>query len=201
MRGQQTMLVRCALLLGAALLAALPAQAQGDATRGAAVAEARNCGACHGANGISPVPLMPSLAGQQAELPTTQLILFREGLRQVPAMMEPARGLTDAEVEDLAAFFAALPSGPAATDGRDEALAARGAQVAAARNCNACHRPDYAGQANFPRINHQREDFLVHTLAEYRDNLRVGADTQMNAVMFGASNADIRALAHYLAHR
>jgi cytochrome c553 len=69
------------------------------------------------------------------------------------------------------------------------------------RNCNACHLPSYAGRAQVPRINHQREDFLVHTLAEYRDNLRVGTDTQMNAVMFGMSNDDIRAIAHYLAHR
>ncbi len=191
---------RGAFLLAAALLAAPPAAAA-DTTRGAAVAEARGCAACHGANGISPVPLMPSLAGQQAEFLATQLVLFREGLRQVPAMMEPARGLTDAELEQLAAFYASLPSGPAATSPRDPSLAARGAAIAGARNCNACHRPDYAGQANVPRINNQREDFLVHTLAEYRDNLRVGADTQMNAVMYGATNADIRALAHYLSHR
>ncbi|WP_191085521.1 c-type cytochrome [Roseococcus microcysteis] len=193
--------MRALTFLAAALLAAANPAWAGDATRGAALAEARNCGACHGANGISAVPLMPSLAGQQAEFLLVQLIMFREGLRPVPAMVEPARGLTDAEIEDLAAFYATLPSGPAATDPRNEALAARGAELSAARNCGTCHRPDYSGQAQVPRINHQREDFLVHTLAEYRDNLRVGMDTQMNGVMHGMTNADIRAIAHYLAHR
>jgi cytochrome c553 len=196
--------VRRGLSLGAAALAALlgaPAAAQ-DAARGAALAEERGCGACHGARGVSAIPNIPSLAGQQAEFSTLQLILFREGLRQVPAMTEAARGLSDTQVEDLAAHFAALPSvQPADRGARDPALVLRGAEVAAGRNCNACHLPSYAGQQNVPRISHQREDFLAHTLTEYRDGQRVGADTQMNGLMHGVTDADIRALAHYLAQR
>jgi cytochrome c553 len=196
--------MRLRVKLAAAVLVAafsMPAAAQ-DAARGAALAEERACAACHGPAGVSPVPLMPSLAGQQPHFLTLQLILFREGLRQVPAMAEPARGLTDQQIEDIAAYFAAYPSAPKPDRGtRDEALAARGAVLSVQRNCNVCHLPSYAGRAQVPRINHQREDFLVHTLAEYRDNLRVGTDTQMNAVMFGMSNDDIRAISHYLAHR
>lgn len=187
----------------AAFLAALavPAAAQ-DAARGAALVEARGCAACHGPAGLSRVALMPSLAGQQAEFLTLQLILFREGLRPVQGMVEPVQGLADGQVEDIAAYFASLPSAPQPDRGpRDAALAAQGAALSAARNCNACHRPDYAGQRQVPRINHQREDFLAHTLVEYRDNLRVGTDTQMNGVMHGLSNAEIRAIAHHLAHR
>jgi cytochrome c553 len=194
--------MRLRVKLAAAVLAAafsLPASAQ-DVARGAALAEERACAACHGPAGVSPVPLMPSLAGQQPHFLTLQLILFREGLRQVPAMAEPVRGLTDQQIEDIAAYFAAYPSAPKPDRGaRDEALAARGAALSVQRHCNVCHLPSYAGRAQVPRINHQREDFLVHTLAEYRDNLRVGTDTQMNAVMFGMSNDDIRAIAHYLA--
>ncbi|MGK7869777.1 c-type cytochrome [Falsiroseomonas sp. E2-1-a20] len=191
------------LLAAAALAAAFaqPASAQ-DAARGAAVAEARQCAACHGPGGRSEMPEMPSLAGQQADFLTMQLVLFREGLRQVPAMTEAAKGLTDTEAEDLAAHFAAQPSGPPADRGaRDAALAARGEELAAGRNCGVCHLPNYAGRANIPRINHQREDYLAHALREYRDNTRVGADTQMNGLMYGIGDADIRALAHYLAHR
>ncbi|MBY0335123.1 MAG: c-type cytochrome [Acetobacteraceae bacterium] len=189
------------LAVGVLLVAAAPAAAQ-DAARGERLVEERGCTACHGPRGVSPVPLMPSLAGQQPDFITLQMILFREGLRQVPAMMEPARGLTDAQIQDIAAYFAALPSAPKPDRGpRNEALAQRGAQLSAARNCNACHLPDYSGRANVPRVNHQREDFLAHTLAEYRDNLRVGADTQMNGLMHGLTNDDIRAIAHYLAHR
>ena len=194
--------MRRGLWLGAAALAVVlgaPASAQ-DAARGAALAEERGCGACHGARGVSAIPNIPSLAGQQAEFSTLQLILFREGLRQVPAMTEAARGLSDTQVEDLAAHFAALPSvQPADRGARDPALVLRGAEVAAGRNCNACHLPSYAGQRNVPRINRQREDFLAHTLAEYRDGQRTGADPQMNGVMHGLSDADVAALAHHLA--
>ena len=191
-----------AVLAAAFCLSPLGPAAAQDARRGAPLVEERGCVACHGPSGVSAVPLMPSLAGQQADYITLQMILFREGLRQVPAMAEPARGLSDRNIEDIAAYFAALPSAPKPDRGApDAALIARGAELSAARNCQACHLPDYSGRANVPRINHQREDFLLHSMAEYRDNLRVGADTQMNGLMHGISNADLRAIAHYLAHR
>ena len=190
-------------LAAAALAAALslPAAAQ-DAGRGRAIAEERNCAQCHGPGGVSEMPLIPSLAGQPAEFLTLQLILFRETIRRVPAMTAPAQGLTDEQVEDLAAWFATQPSTRRAARGpADPALLARGAQLSAARNCNACHTATYAGRANIPRINHQREDFLEHTLVEYRDGGRVGTDTNMNGLMYGLTDADIGALAHFLAHQ
>jgi cytochrome c553 len=183
-------------------LAALVAGPAGATPATEALLAERNCAACHGPAGVSAVPLMPSLAGQQADFLTLQMILFREGLRQVPAMMEPARGLTDQQILDIAAWFAAQPSGPKPDrSARNAALFEQGAALSARHNCAACHGADYAGRANVPGVNHQREDFLVHTLAEYRDGLRVGADTQMNGLMHGITNAEIRAIAHYLAHR
>jgi cytochrome c553 len=191
------------MLMTAAVLAAafaLPAMAQ-DAARGAVIAAERGCAACHGERGASTMPMVPSLAGQRADFTALQLILFREGLRQVPPMIEPARGLTDADVEALAAYFAAQPStSPTDRGPRDASLMEAGARLAAARNCNACHMPDFSGRNQIPRINHQREDFLAHTLVEYRDSVRVGTDTQMNGVMHGLSDPEIAAIAHYLSH-
>lgn len=185
-----------------ATLAATPPAAAQDAARGAALAEARHCAQCHGGRGVSEMPIIPSLAGQQAEFTTLQLILFREGIRRVPVMVEPVRGMSDEQIEDLAAYFASLPSARREDAGPpDAALMARGAQISAGRNCNACHTQSYAGRANIPRINHQREDFLEHTLLEYRDGQRVGTDTNMNGLMHGLSDADIRALAHFLAQQ
>lgn len=194
---------RLAILLVALGVSGAAAQTgQGDPARGRALAEARNCGQCHGPAGVSEMPVIPSLAGQQGEFLTLQMILFREGLRRVPPMVEAARGLSDDELEDLSAYFAALPSAPRPDRGPpDPALMARGAEVAAGRNCNACHLTSYAGRANIPRINHQREDFLEHTLLEYRDGQRVGTDTNMNGLMHGLTDADLRALAHFLAQQ
>lgn len=147
------------------------------------------------------MPQIPSLAGQPSDFITLQMILFREGIRQVPAMSEFARGLTDRQVEDLGAFYASLPPGPAEDRGPlNTALHAKGASLSQQRNCSVCHLPDYRGRAQIPRVAGQREDFLLHTMKEYRDNLRVGTDTSMNAVLYGLSDADLDALAHYLAH-
>lgn len=196
-------MVRAFILAAAGLAVFLPppAAAAGDAARGRALAEERGCGGCHGENGRSSVPGTPSLAGQPPEFVTLQMILFREGIRQVPAMNEFARGLSDAQVEDLAAFYASLPPGPPEDRGaRDPALAARGQDLSQRLNCGVCHLPDYRGRAQIPRLSGQREDFLLGTMQEYRDGKRVGTDTNMNAVVYGLSDADLAALAHHLAH-
>jgi cytochrome c553 len=67
---------------------------------------AKNCGACHGATGISGNPAWPHLAGQKASYLVNVLKAFRGGLRKDPMMAAVVRGLSDADIEDLAAFYA-----------------------------------------------------------------------------------------------
>ena len=50
-----------------------------------------------------------------------------------------------------------------------------------------------------PRLAGQREDYLVDAMIGYRDGKRTGADTTMSEVLYGMSDADIKALAAYLA--
>jgi cytochrome c553 len=188
-------------MLAAACIAAagvVSASAQ-DASRGAQLA-AQSCVNCHGADGRSQLEDIPSLAGQPADFITIQMILFREGIRQVPAMTPFAANLPDRDIEDLAAFFASLPSGaPEDRRPRDAALAAAGQALIGPRNCAVCHLPDFRGRNQVPRLAGQREDFLARTMREYRDGRRVGADTQMNGAVAGLPDADIAALAHFLA--
>lgn len=176
---------------------AFPSAAQ-DAAKGAALAEERGCGSCHGARGIAEQPPMPSLPGQPAEFVTLQMILFRERLRDAPPMPELAQGLDDGQIEDLVAHFAALPPGPPPDRGEADAAKAREGEALAARmNCGVCHLPTYAGRAQIPRIAGQREEYLVHALTQYRDGTRRGSDTNMNAVMYGVTDAQIAVLAHH----
>jgi cytochrome c553 len=195
--------VKLRVSLAAVLLAAafsLPAIAR-DPARGAEIA-AERCAACHGMDGKSTVAEIPRLAGQQSGFITLQMILFREGIRQVPAMQAPTEKLSDTDIEAVAAYYAGLPSAaPEDRTPRDAALMARGQAISAERNCGVCHLPNYAGRAQMPRLTHQHEGFLAHTMAEYRDGQRIGIDTQMNGAVQGLSNADIAALAHYLAHQ
>jgi cytochrome c553 len=183
----------------AALLLLLAAPALGN-ERGAAIATQRDCAGCHGAAGVSRMPEVPSLAAQPAEFLVLQMILFREGLRDVPQMADVSAGLSDSDIEAIAAYFAALPAtAPADRGPRDAARAARGAALSAARNCGACHRPDYSGAEGAPRLSFQREDYLLHALRDYRDDRRVGADTQMNGLLRGLGDSDLADLAHHLA--
>ncbi len=191
--------VTLAAVLAAAAFS-LPAIAR-DPARGAEIA-AERCAACHGMDGKSTVAEIPRLAGQQAGFITLQMILFREGIRQVLAMQAPTEKLSDTDIEAVAAYYAGLPSAaPEDRTPRDAALMARGQAISAARNCGVCHLPNYAGRAQMPRLTHQHEGFLAHTMVEYRDGQRIGIDTQMNGAVQGLSNADIAALAHYLAHQ
>lgn len=193
--------MRLRVLAAAVLAAALsPMASAQDARRGAELA-AQTCLACHGDNGRSQTENVPSLAGQPADFITIQMILFREGIRQAPPMNDFAANMPDTDIQDIAAFFATLPPGPPDDRSpRDAALFARGQAFMGPRHCATCHVADFGGRAQIPRVAAQREEFLAHTMREYRDGKRAGVDTQMNGAVVGLSDADIAAIAHYLAH-
>lgn len=182
-------------------VAAVAASAQTGAKGEAAPAPARAaaCAACHGGSDRTPAAGSPTLAGQQREFLVLQMFLFREGLRDVPQMAGMFKGVSDRELTEIATYYASQkPLAPAGK--RDPRRHARGAALAAAMGCGSCHLQDYRGQNQVPRIASQREDYLVSAMRDYRDNRRSGSDTSMNSVLYQVSDADIQALAHYLAH-
>jgi cytochrome c553 len=75
--------------------------------RGASLAIAQ-CTMCHGARGVS-LADAPNLAGQYAEVVAKQLMDYRRGDRQSAAMRALSVPLTDADIRDLAAYYASLP--------------------------------------------------------------------------------------------
>jgi cytochrome c553 len=158
------------------------------------------CASCHGEDGNSKLENIPSLAGQPEFFVTNQLFLMREGVRKVEAMAPFVKDLKDDEMQALAKHFAGLP--PKASDEPvDQSLVKRGAELAPQLRCASCHGADLAGQEQMPRIAKQRIDYLIHSMKEFRDNKRSGADTAMTAVVIGVSDADLAALAHYVASR
>lgn len=66
------------------------------------------CAGCHGAAGISAVPMYPNLAGQKAQYVEKQLKAFREGTRKDPIMGSMAKPLSDEDIAGLAAFYESL---------------------------------------------------------------------------------------------
>lgn len=78
----------------------------GDAEAGKIRAAA--CSGCHGVAGISSNPLWPNLAGQQQAYLVKQLKAFRDGTRSDPMMSPMAMPLSDADIENLAAYYNSL---------------------------------------------------------------------------------------------
>ena len=157
------------------------------------------CASCHGPDGNSPDPKIPSIAGQPKLFIETQLVLFREELRKSEQMLPIVRGMKDPEIIQLAEHFSKLPAKGMESGDPDPALMKTGAEKAKALRCGICHTADFGGQKQVPRLAAQREAYLEAEMRAYRDGKRAGGDTIMAATLYGVSDADIRALAHFLA--
>ncbi len=156
------------------------------------------CNACHGPGGNSQIPLTPSIAGQPKVFVENQLVLIREGLRDIPQMKEIVAGMSDETIIALAQHYAAQT--PMLKTGAVNAEKARlGAATASRMLCGTCHLSDYSGQKQVPRIAGQDETYLVHSMKQFRDNPGPGRDTIMAAALYGLNDADLANLAHYLA--
>lgn len=70
-------------------------------------AKSATCVTCHGPGGVSINPLWPNLAGQHEAYLAGQIKAFRDGVRSDPLMTPMVAALTDADIANLAAYFAA----------------------------------------------------------------------------------------------
>lgn len=96
------------LAISTLAFAAVPAFAKGDVEAGKT--KSVTCQACHGADGNAADPQYPRLAGQYHDYLARALHEYRDGTRTNPIMVGFAKPLTDQEIEDLAAYFSALPT-------------------------------------------------------------------------------------------
>ena len=95
-----------ATFIASLLLVNASAGLAGDVAAGKV--RAASCSGCHGTKGISANPLWPNLAGQKGAYLAKQLKMFRDGSRSDPMMTPMAKPLSDADIENLAAYFASL---------------------------------------------------------------------------------------------
>lgn len=108
--------------------------------RGATLA-LQKCTMCHGAHGESAANA-PNLAGQYSEVVTKQLLDFRRGDRTSAVMQALATGLGEAEIRDLAAYYASLPrpkNTPVVDISAAPALVRVGDPMRNIAPCAACH--------------------------------------------------------------
>ena len=158
------------------------------------------CSACHGKDGNAVLALTPSLASQPETFLVSQMILFREGLRQVPAMAAVFAKTSEQDLVDLAAYFNKQTLKPGGQP-RNAETYEKGAALSKKGSCGGCHLPDYRGRDQIPRLAGQREDYLAATMIAYRDSKRSGTDTTMTGILYGISDPEIKALSHYFAQQ
>jgi len=180
---------------------ALTAGAASAADIAAGKARAEICVGCHGANGISQIGNIPSLAGQPDQFIQWQLVYFRAGSRKNAQMQPIMEDITNEDIRNLGAYFASLapPQPPAQDDNAD--LSKKGANAAVGRRCASCHTDDFAGTKAVARLAAQREDYLLQALRDYKSGVRAGGQAVMADVAYPLSDEEIEALAHYLAYR
>ena len=187
------------VLAAAALLFLTPhATAQSVVTR-VAPPQVALCTACHGPNGNSEIPLTPSIAGQPKVFIENQLVLIREGLRDIPQMKAMLDTLKDPELVALAIYFSAqTPAQPSGSINRE--VFERGNALSAKMRCGTCHLPDYSGRQQMPRLAGQNEAFLAYSMKQFRDHAGLGRDTVMSASLYGLKDNELADLAHFLAN-
>jgi cytochrome c553 len=186
-----------ATAVAALLFAALPFDARA-ADVAAVPQKAQACVACHGPEGNSANPAVPSLAGQPAQFIATQLLMFREGRRKDAQMSPFAAGLSNADLNSLAAYFAAQKLAPS-TRAADAASVEAGPRLAGRFNCTQCHGATLMGQQHIPRLAGQQAEYLKAQLRGFKASTRFDMDGQMTSAAQALSEADIAVLADYMA--
>ncbi|MFC6633949.1 c-type cytochrome [Microbulbifer taiwanensis] len=205
-----------ALALGLTLGLAPLAMAAGDAAAGKAKAAA--CAACHGADGNSPAPTFPKIAGLGEKYLAKQLMDIKSGARPVPQMIGQLDNFNEQDLQDIAAYFASQPmqlSGSEAISvmlnsgesvdglifGRN--LYRAGNAQTGVPACMGCHSPSGKGNApaGYPRLSGQYAQYVETQLKAFREGTRANdGDTRvMRSVAKQLSDAEIKAVANYVA--
>jgi cytochrome c553 len=193
-----------ALALSSLVHAAEPAPAaKPDLAKGQATST-NVCGACHTADGSRGVSANPILAGQHAQYLVKQLAEFKAGKRSNPIMNGMASTLSDADMVNVAAFYASKSAKPGVA--KDKDLVALGEKIyrggIADRSipaCAGCHSPNGAGiPAQYPRLAGQHAEYTETQLNAFRAGTRNNS-AQMTGVAAKLNDREVKAVSEYVA--
>ncbi|MDE1943421.1 MAG: c-type cytochrome [Betaproteobacteria bacterium] len=169
----------------------LPRPAQGNPVLGKTLAA--QCAACHGPDGHSVNPEWPNLASQHAGYLLKSLQAFKAGTRTNEMMSGMAAGLSDADMENLSAYFS--KEGCKRVAG-DQALASLG--KARSATCALCHgAAGVGGNPSWPNLAGQNVSYLTASLKSFRSGSR--SHPVMTSVAKTLSDDDIDRLAAFYA--
>lgn len=164
------------------------------------------CETCHGKDGNSTDPSVPSLAGQGSAYLQSQLAGF-QAQRRVGVMSGIAMNLSSADIRDAANYFSRQilrGSEGRTTDSsalrRGQAIYDEGIAAINVPSCASCHALDGAGLPSaFPRLAGQHARYIAAQLRAFRSDSRLSTNTMMQNVAAKLSDDEIGAVADYIA--
>jgi len=152
------------------------------------------CANCHGDEGVSKMPEVPNLAGQNPAYLLEQIRKFGSGERKDQFMQGLIKVLKDEERVQVALYYASVPTVPSPAD---PAKVAQG-KALFAKLCARCHGEQARGSELYPRLASQKMTYLQTSITRYRDNTGVRNNQLMTIATAPLKNDDIAALANYL---
>ncbi|MDR3055614.1 MAG: c-type cytochrome [Zoogloeaceae bacterium] len=152
------------------------------------------CVNCHGGNGVSKLPEVPNLAGQNADYLLEQTRRFGRGQRKDEFMQGLIKVLSEEEKIQISLFYAGQNPRPGKPDAT---LVAKGKQIYN-QLCLRCHGSTAHGNETIPRLASQHPEYIVLSVTRYRDKTGERQEAQMSAAVAPLKNADITAVAAYL---
>jgi len=157
------------------------------------------CVNCHGEDGMGTETDTPIIAGIPAVVQEDALYAYADGDRHCgnkPLMCNIVTRLTEDQVTELAAHFAAMPYKPAGEE-FDAALAEQGKAIHM-ENCAICHGENDPGDAEASILHGQKKDYLRYALQQYAAGERAQLPA-MESKTGALSGGDIEALLNYYA--
>ena len=152
------------------------------------------CVNCHGDSGISKIPEVPNLAGQNPAYLLEQIRKFGAGERKDQFMQGLIKVLKDEERVQIALYFGSQTVQPSKAD---PVQVARGKELFT-KLCVRCHGEAARGDATIPRLAGQQIPYIVSSVTRYRDNTGVRNNQLMSIATSSLKNEDIKAIANYL---
>jgi len=181
----------------AILAAAFAFLASGLASGEEVPRKAQACVVCHGLSGNSTDPAIPSLSGHPAQFIATSLYMFREGIRKDAQMSPMASSLSNADMNELAAYFSRQKAA-APTHKTSPENAAAGARLTEQHHCVQCHGPRLVGLQHIPRLAGQQHAYLRKQLHAFKAKTRADWDGNMAAAVQALSERELDILADSL---
>ena len=181
-----------------------------DAARGKATASTV-CAACHAADGNSTIAANPKLAGQHYDYLVKQMKDFKAAgdapaARPNPVMSGMVAGLSEEQMKDIAAYFAAQKQSENTAKNKDtlelgKKLYRAGDQAKGLAACASCHGPAGSGMpSQYPRISGQYAEYIEAQLKAFRDGSRANDPAKMmRMIAIKMTDAEIKAVSDYVA--